>query len=131
MLSLRLSFLALAAFTASAAAKAADFVGSGYVAVLHSDDVGSASPSDRIGCLDSDGHFTKSDCAIFTTLSEYPFALSTDKGDCTFSDKEYERNKDSFFTTPAFHCFSENEAVIEDAVYTIVSIESRIAISPS
>jgi hypothetical protein len=119
--------LSLAAFAASLLVARADFSGSGTIDVWNSSDSRTATPSDKVGCVDFNGKFIKpssaSDCGVFTRMKDYPYALSTKLGNCTFDDVTQEKNTDSIYggTDHAYNCLKPFAATINDDVYTIVS----------
>lgn len=103
-----------------------DFTGIGNIFVLNSSDWRTASPDQKVGCLDNNGRFikdeSKSDCGTFTRLDDYPYTLSSTKGNCTFNDENTEKNTDSYYgkRDHAWTCNATYKAVIYDELYTIV-----------
>lgn len=125
-----LSTLAIFLLTAVASAGITqkDFSGIGNIHVLQSEDWRTASPTtDKIGCLNDNGKLiaanNKTVCGTFTRSDEFPYALSTKKGNCTFDDESQERNTDSKYgaSDHAWNCNATYESVIYDELYTIVS----------
>lgn len=102
-----------------------DFTGIGNIFVLDSSDWRTASPSDKVGCLDSQGSFInpKSDkeCGVFSRLAQYPYTLSSHDGNCTFNDETQPRNVDSHYGKQdnAWNCLAPFAAQIYDELYTI------------
>jgi hypothetical protein len=122
-----LTLLALA-LTASASVTQKDFSGVGNIFVLQSDDWRIASPTaDRIGCLNKYGKLIvakpKTACGNFTRSGVFPYALSTEKGNCTFNDLSQERNTDSKYGRGdyAWNCNATYQSDIYDELYTVVS----------
>jgi hypothetical protein len=64
-------------------------------------------------------------CGVFSRLEDYPWTLSSKKGNCTFEDTTQETNKDSKYggMDYAWSC-TEHKSEIYDELYTIVSIFS-------
>lgn len=129
-----LFILALAKF-ASAGVKDTDFVGSGKIAVLATENWQYVSPiKDRVGCLNSHGKLIKNDgdeaCGVFTRLDNFPYTLSTKEGNCTFEDQSQEKNTDSVYGTldNAYNCNATYVSDIYDSMYTIVSLNHRAEI---
>lgn len=124
---LSLVIFATSALFAHAAITQADFSGTGNILVINSSDWRSATPDDKVGCLDTYGKFinptSTADCGVFSREAEYPYTLSSKQGNCTFSDKTQEKNTDSWYgkSDPAWNCYSPYEAIIYDELYTIVS----------
>lgn len=108
-----------------------DFSGIGNIFVLNSSDWPSATPDQKVGCLDDNGKFInpddEEDCGVFTRLANYPYTLSTKKGNCTFDDATQEKNTDSWYgkSDNAWNCNGTHKAVIYDELYTIVSRQLR------
>ncbi|KAF9701736.1 hypothetical protein EKO04_000269 [Ascochyta lentis] len=120
-----LAFLLLA-LTADAGITQKDFSGIGNIYVLQSEDWNSVSPTkDRIGCLDERGKLVaatnKAACGTFTRSAEFPYTLSTKKGNCTFNDESQERNTDSKYGAGdhAWNCNATYSSDIYDELYTI------------
>lgn len=106
-----------------------DFSGIGNIYVLQSEDWRSASPTkDKIGCLNEFGKLipakNQAACGTFTRGDEFPYTLSTKKGNCTFNDESQERNTDSKYGAMdhAWNCNATYVSTIYDELYTIVSI---------
>ena len=103
-----------------------DFTGIGNIFVLNSSDWRTAHPSDKVGCLNGRGFFinpkSEKECGVFSRLATYPYTLSSQDGNCTFSDETRERNTDSWYgkSDTAWSCLKPFEAVIYDELYTIV-----------
>ncbi|KAJ4348777.1 uncharacterized protein N0V89_010155 [Didymosphaeria variabile] len=121
------SILALAT-TATALAQGitqANFTGTGTIHVWNSSDWRDSTPADKVGCLDASGKFINplndSACAVFTRISAYPYTLSAEGGNCTFSDESQEKNTDSIYgkSDHAWNCFKPFTAGIYDELYTI------------
>jgi hypothetical protein len=119
----RFTLITLLATLGAVRAQVDLFVGRGTISVLNSSDWNSASPSDSIGCLDSEGYVTTSDCATFTRLGVYPYSLSTTTGNCTFLDTSAPVNSDSAYgsSSHAWRCVAGRTATVSDELYTIVS----------
>ncbi|KAJ4357082.1 hypothetical protein N0V95_002820 [Ascochyta clinopodiicola] len=116
----------LFALTANAAITQANFTGIGNIYVLKSEDWRTASPTkDQIGCLSDNGKLvvatSKAACGTFTRLDDYPYTLSTKKGNCTFNDESQERNTDSIYggSDHAWNCNATISSDIYDDLYTI------------
>lgn len=127
---LRTTVLLLAASMATRAVangiQQSDFSGIGHIYVLKSDNWKSATPESVVGCLDTDGKFvaeksTSHECADFSRLEDFPWTLSTERGNCTFEDAKQEKNTDSYYGK-GDHAWSCGERVtdIYDELYTIV-----------
>ncbi|KZM24537.1 hypothetical protein ST47_g4217 [Ascochyta rabiei] len=115
-----LAFLLLAFITQ------ANFTGIGNIYVLKSENWGTASPTkDKIGCLNDSGKLVattdEAACGIFTRLNDFPYTLSTKKGNCTFTDESQERNTDSMYggSDHAWNCNATILSDIYDGLYTI------------
>ncbi|KXX73256.1 hypothetical protein MMYC01_210228 [Madurella mycetomatis] len=82
-----------------------EFAGRGQILVLNTTNIGSATPNDRIGCLNKHGMLTLSDCAIFTHSDGIPH-LSTSEGGCSFQNPRMPTNEDSIYgrNTRAWSC---------------------------
>lgn len=123
-----LVLLASIAVPTSAGIKQSDFSGIGNVLVLESDNWSTATPKSTIGCLDTNGRLisTKSPthkCGVFERLEDFPYTLSTGKGNCTFEDDKQEKNTDSYYgkSDSAWSC-GERIADIYDELYTVVRL---------
>lgn len=123
--------LALGALCASAAV-AQDITGSGHILVINSTNFQTASPSDAIGCLDVTGALTELDCATFTRLAVYPLTLSTDAGNCSFTDSSQVANTDNIYgqQSYAYHCRPDYVATAYDELYTVTVRQPRYSPSP-
>ncbi|KAF5847874.1 hypothetical protein GGP41_009137 [Bipolaris sorokiniana] len=102
-----------------------DFSGIGHIYVLKSDNWQTATPKATVGCLDTNGKFISdkspfNKCGVFSRLEDFPYTLSTSKGNCTFEDDKQEKNTDSYYgkTDSAWSC-GERVADIYDQLYTI------------
>jgi hypothetical protein len=115
------------ALLAHAGIQQSDFTGIGHIYVLKSDNWPTATPADKVGCLDDHGKlFMSSDsaeCGTFSRLANYPYTLSTKQGNCTFQDQTQERNTDSHYggNDYAWNCQDNLNSDIYDQLYTIVS----------
>ena len=105
-----------------------DFSGIGHIYVLKSDNWQTATPKATVGCLDTNGKFISdkspfNKCGVFSRLEDFPYTLSTSKGNCTFEDDKQEKNTDSYYgkTDSAWSC-GERVADIYDQLYTIVRL---------
>ncbi|KAI1418391.1 hypothetical protein F5Y13DRAFT_149083 [Hypoxylon sp. FL1857] len=112
--------IALGALFASAAV-AQDFSGSGHIYVINSTNFQTASPADSVGCLDATGALSVADCATFTRLNTYPLTLSSDAGNCTFTDSSQVANIDNVYgkQSYAYHCRADYVATVYDELYTV------------
>lgn len=123
------SILALFAFALSVHASITqkDFTGIGNIYVLNSSHWPTASPANKIGCLNEHGKLISTDsnetCGTFTRMDKYPYTLSTRIGNCTFQDQSQERNTDSKYgaSDHAWNCEAGYASDIYDQLYTIVS----------
>jgi hypothetical protein len=110
-----------------------DFSGIGRIYVLASEDWSTATPNNTVGCLDDSGRFIadhgSKKCGTFSRLDDYPYTLSSKKGNCTFEDSTQEENTDSLYGWHdyAWHCKADHVADIYDELYTIV----RPLVSPT
>ncbi|EUC48944.1 hypothetical protein COCMIDRAFT_85945 [Bipolaris oryzae ATCC 44560] len=102
-----------------------DFSGIGNIYVLKSDNWQTATPKATVGCLDNNGKFISekspsNKCGVFSRLDDFPYTLSTSKGNCTFEDDKQDKNTDSYYgkTDSAWSC-GERVADIYDQLYTI------------
>ncbi|KAF1829052.1 hypothetical protein BDW02DRAFT_510851, partial [Decorospora gaudefroyi] len=104
-----------------------DYSGRGTIAVLKSrSDPFTTTPADSVGCLDvhgkfvADGDSSHEACAIFTRLEPYPYTLSTEAGNCTWTDTSQETNTDSIYggNDYAWSCW-DGVADIYDSMGTI------------
>ncbi|KAF2688731.1 hypothetical protein K458DRAFT_293128 [Lentithecium fluviatile CBS 122367] len=115
----------LFASTIQAAVTQKDFTGIGNIHVLNSSDWRSASPANKVGCLDNRGKFinpaNNSDCGVFSRLDKYPYTLSTVEGNCTFNDETQEKNTDSYYgkRDSAWNCLAPFQVEVYDELYTI------------
>ena len=132
LLSLSTILLSLAHHT-RAAIQQSDFSGLGHIYVLASSDWRTATPASKVGCLSSHGKFIsdddlKADCGVFSRMEEFPYTLSSSKGNCTFDDDSQEKNTDSKYgrIDNAWNCKEGFESSIYDELYTIVSSLSSI-----
>ena len=104
-----------------------DFSGVGHIFVLNSSDWKTASPEQKVGCLDNDGRFINEksleECGTYYRLNDYPYTLSSKEGNCTFDDENTVANTDSYYgkRDHAWTCNATYTAVIYDELYTIVS----------
>jgi hypothetical protein len=101
-----------------------DFSGIGHIRVLESEDWRHATPNDTVGCLNAHGRFileSEDGCGVFARLPDSPYTLSTQHGNCTFTDTTQEENKDSKYGRGdyAWTC-EEYKGDIYDGLYTIV-----------
>lgn len=103
-----------------------DFSGIGHIYVLASDNWKTATPKSSVGCLDAHGKFvfdsgSAKECGVFQRLEDFPYTLSSEKGNCTFMDEQQEQNTDSYYGKSdfAWSC-KEQSADIYDGLYTIV-----------
>jgi hypothetical protein len=125
------SLLILAsALAAHAGISQIDFTGIGHIYVLESDDWINATPKQKVGCLDDNGRFVSESphsCGTFERLNDYPYTLSTKRGNCTFDDATQERNTDSTYGAMdyAWHCQNDHKTELWDELYTIVSSPPR------
>ncbi|KAK4443480.1 hypothetical protein QBC34DRAFT_261387, partial [Podospora aff. communis PSN243] len=82
------------------------FTGTGTISVLnltHITNIQTVSPAtDRIGCLNAQGSFTLSDCAVFTRSDTFPEELSTSEGICSFWDRTAEEHTESYYGRDMF-----------------------------
>jgi hypothetical protein len=103
-----------------------DFTGIGHIRVLASENWPTAKPNSSVGCLDSSGKFIADGghkkCGTFSRLADWPYTLSSTKGNCTFDDSTQEKNTDSHYGAPdhAWHCYEGHKGVSNDELYTIV-----------
>ncbi|EAT90808.2 hypothetical protein HBH56_176340 [Parastagonospora nodorum] len=112
------------ALLAHAGIQQIDFTGVGHIYVLQSEDWGSATPKQTVGCLNENGKFVNektSECGTFARQSDYPYTLSSKQGNCTFQDDSQARNTDSKYggLDYAWNCQQEHKAEIYDQLYTI------------
>jgi hypothetical protein len=120
------SLLILAsALAAHAGITQIDFTGLGKIYVLESDNWTSATPKQKVGCLDDHGRFVSESphsCGVFERRNDYPYTLSSKYGNCTFEDTTQERNTDSTYGTMdyAWHCQDDHKPELYDELYTIV-----------
>ncbi|KAF2472618.1 uncharacterized protein BDR25DRAFT_366616 [Lindgomyces ingoldianus] len=73
-----------------------DFSGTGNVWVIHNMDIQTASPADKVGCLNKEGRFVSnnSQCGVFTvTGTGYGWMKSSSGGVCTFNDPTAEEGR--------------------------------------
>jgi hypothetical protein len=102
-----------------------DFNGTGHIYVWQSDDWRTATPDSTVGCLDAYGKLVAIDgsrgCGVFERAEDYPHALSTDKGNCTFHDATQEENLDNLYGKGdyAWNCV-EHESDSNDVLFTVV-----------
>ncbi|KAI8943626.1 hypothetical protein NX059_001611 [Plenodomus lindquistii] len=102
-----------------------DFTGIGHIYVLNSSDWRTATPALKVGCLDASGKFVKdvanTSCGVFERLADYPYTLSTSKGNCTFNDDKQPNNSDSLYGQMdyAWSCGKDYKSDIYDELYTI------------
>jgi hypothetical protein len=115
------------ALLAHAGIQQKDFTGTGHIFVLESEDWSKATPKNTIGCLNDAGKLvhvkTSKGCGIFSRLDDYPWTLSSRKGNCTFDDITQPRNADSIYgrSDYAWSC-TIRKPDIYDQLYTIVCI---------
>jgi hypothetical protein len=113
------------ALTVHAGIDQTDFTGIGHIQVVKSNNWATATPDSKVGCLDDHGKFVTGDskCGTFSRLNDYPYTLSTKRGNCTFKDESQERNTDSLYgaNDHAWNCQEDLNADIYDELYTIVS----------
>jgi hypothetical protein len=114
------------ALLAHAGVQQVDFTGVGHIYVLKSADWRTATPKEKVGCLDDHGKFVSentAECGTFSRLNDYPYTLSSKHGNCTFEDDTQEPNKDSVYggNDYAWNCKAEHKGEIYDELYTIVS----------
>ncbi|KAH7411769.1 hypothetical protein DE146DRAFT_254334 [Phaeosphaeria sp. MPI-PUGE-AT-0046c] len=111
------------ALVAHAGIQATDFSGVGKIYVLKSDSWSTASPKEKVGCLDDHGKFVHAGpaCGTFSRRPTYPYTLSTAVGNCTFDDESQERNTDSTYGTLdyAWSCKDDHNSQLWDEFYTI------------
>jgi len=118
-------FLLASALLAHAGIEQKDFSGIGHIIVLKSEDWSTATPKDAVGCLNDAGKLilnkTAEECGVFSRLDDYPYTLSSKKGNCTFEDTTQERNTDSKYggADYAWSC-TDHKSDIYDELYTIV-----------
>lgn len=127
-----ISLVLASALLAHAGIQQIDFTGVGHIYVLESEDWGSATPKQTVGCLNEDGKFVNdktSECGTFARQSEYPYTLSSKQGNCTFQDDSQARNTESKYggLDYAWNCQQEHKAEIYDQLYTIVSLQPCIS----
>ncbi|KAK4225841.1 hypothetical protein QBC38DRAFT_420439 [Podospora fimiseda] len=98
-----------------------DFVGLGQIHVLNSDSFFSASPENRIGCINEQGLLTIDDCAVFSRLDAPPHTLSSARGDCSFRNTRMPNNKDSWYgkNSYAWSCGRELTDETGESYYTV------------
>ncbi|KAL2128459.1 hypothetical protein VTI74DRAFT_9172 [Chaetomium olivicolor] len=98
-----------------------DFVGRGAIHVLNTTNLTTASPSDRIGCLNAHGMLTANDCAVFTRLDDLPHALYSEAGNCSFRNPDMPTNTDSVYgrNTHAWSCGGKREDNVVEYYYTM------------
>lgn len=115
------------ALVAHAGIQQKDFTGIGHIFVLKSEDWRTATPKSTVGCLNDAGRLvankTAAECGVFQRAAEYPYTLSSRKGNCTFSDTTQERNTDSHYgqSDYAWSC-TDFKTDIYDELYTIVRL---------
>jgi hypothetical protein len=103
-----------------------DFTGIGHIRVLASENWPTAKPNSSVGCLDNSGKFVANggykECGTFSRLADWPYTLSSAKGNCTFDDSTQEKNTDSHYggLDHAWHCYEGHKGVSNDELYTIV-----------
>lgn len=118
------------ALAAHAGIQASDFSGVGKIYVLKSDNWNTASPKEKVGCLDDHGKFVHAGpaCGTFSRRPTYPYDLSTAQGNCTFDDETQARNTDSVYGTLdyAWSCKDDHPAQIWDGFYSVVCLLSCI-----
>ncbi|OTB00845.1 hypothetical protein M426DRAFT_323958 [Hypoxylon sp. CI-4A] len=113
------SISACAVFATAAVAQ--HLSGSGQIYLLNSTNLGTATMSQIIGCLDATGAFTQLNCATFNRLSDYPRTLYTSVGNCSFSDASQPANTDNAYGSKsyAWHCRPDYVATIADSAYPV------------
>ncbi|KAF1918154.1 hypothetical protein BDU57DRAFT_555811 [Ampelomyces quisqualis] len=112
------------ALVAHAGVQQIDFTGVGHIYVLQSDSWQTATPKQKVGCLDDYGKFVNDQtkaCGTFSRLNNYPYTLSSKHGNCTFEDKTQPRNTDSIYggADYAWNCQNNYKTEIYDELYTI------------
>ncbi|KAI2606358.1 uncharacterized protein GGS25DRAFT_533434 [Hypoxylon fragiforme] len=117
-------YTALYVAASTSVVSAQDFSGSGEIHIINSTDFGSATPAESIGCLDVNGAFTTSldsGCATFTRLAQSPGTVSTDAGNCSFTDASQPANTDNPYgaNSYAWHCRPDFAAAATDSLYTV------------
>ncbi|KAI1466160.1 uncharacterized protein F4812DRAFT_98914 [Daldinia caldariorum] len=122
-----LSYTSLCALLATTAvAQLTD--GKGEIHVVKSTSLKDALPANSIGCLDAKGGFTETDCATFTISDNGPntLFLSSDAGNCTFSDTTQPANTDSRYGSKAhaFVCREDYKVANVDAFYGIDGLDN-------
>ena len=126
------TLLALAsALVAHAAVQQIDFTGVGHIYVLQSNSWQTATPKQKVGCLDDFGKFVNDNskaCGTFSRLNDYPYTLSSKHGNCTFEDTTQPRNTDSIYggADYAWHCQHNYKTEIYDELYTIVRLFLKV-----
>ncbi|KAK0644110.1 hypothetical protein B0T16DRAFT_331081, partial [Cercophora newfieldiana] len=103
------------------------FTGKGHILVLNfTTGYNDISPTtDHLGCLNADGAFTLSDCAVFTVADDFPRELTTAEGGvCTFYDDRAPEHLDSYYRKGlhALSCTKEGstvEGAWRNSFYTI------------
>jgi hypothetical protein len=121
------------ALLAHAGVQQIDFTGVGHIHVLKSADWRTATPKQKVGCLDDHGKFVSentTECGTFSRLNDYPYTLSSKHGNCTFEDDTQERNKDSVYggNDYAWNCKAEHKGEIYDELYTIASLALAVTL---
>lgn len=106
-----------------------DFTGIGNIYVLQSDNWQTATPKQKVGCLDDHGKFVSNNtgahtCGVYSRSADFPYTLSTKQGNCTFEDATQERNTDSMYgqSDYAWNCAAGYTSGIYDELYTVVCI---------
>lgn len=116
------------ALAAHAGIQASDFNGVGKIYVLKSDSWNTASPKEKVGCLDDHGKFVHISpaCGTFSRRPTYPYTLSTVVGNCTFDDDTQARNTDSVYGTLdyAWSCKDDHNSELWDEFYTVVRLST-------
>ncbi len=116
--------LSLSALISASPVDPSDFSGTGYISIIASNNVSTATPAQKIGCLDTYGKVIvdNGSCGVFTKLAVYPNTLSTSAGNCTFRDNSQEKNTDSLYgkQDDAWSCGGGETGEVGDAMYTVV-----------
>ena len=115
------------------------FNGLGHIFVLNATSYSDASISDTIGCLSDTGYVvstfsgfvsesesqSKSNCAVFSTITSYPKTINSRIGGCSFGNRAMPTNEDSRYGARqhAWSCNEDAGMVPEgERYYTIVSL---------
>ncbi|KAI1808898.1 hypothetical protein F4811DRAFT_548474 [Daldinia bambusicola] len=102
--------------------------GTGEIRVVKSTNLKDALPENSIGCLDAKGGFTETNCATFTISDKGPNSLflSSDAGNCTFSDTTQPANTDSVYGSRAhaFICREDHTPENVDVFYDLSGLDN-------